>query len=237
MRQTLGFIVVWCGATVLAASITWFGVLDVLSSQVFDDVRIESLDSELSRIGAVALPSRPPTGTATVSGPPSASPQGRRTPGPYSSPYGRRSTSHPRASGQARDDAGGLVRPRRISGHSRTTEAPPKPTGTPTRTPTKAPAKAPTSAPEPEKAAPSTPSPTAQLAADNGAKTVSAKNGSVSFSITGGVCKVVSANPNPGFEAQVTQAEGWVRVDLVQGQHGSAVYCVGGESRTDVWEY
>ncbi|MFD0891307.1 hypothetical protein ACFQ08_42735, partial [Streptosporangium algeriense] len=82
MRQTLGFVVVWCGATVLAAWITWFGVRDVLSTQVFDDARIESLDAELSRIGAVALPSSPPTGMV-VTGPPSASPQGRRTPGPH----------------------------------------------------------------------------------------------------------------------------------------------------------
>ncbi|MFD0891421.1 hypothetical protein ACFQ08_43315, partial [Streptosporangium algeriense] len=140
-----------------------------------------------------------------------------------------------------RDGTRGTTGPRRISGHERPgDDTTSKPTGTPTRTPTKSatkpPTKAPAATPEPEKPS-ATPSPTPHLAAEGGTKTVSAKNGSVVFSIEGGVCRVVSANPNAGYEAQVTQAEGWVRVDLVQGQHGSAVYCVGRESRTDVWEY
>ncbi|MFF4418908.1 hypothetical protein ACFYY8_40795 [Streptosporangium sp. NPDC001559] len=239
MRQTWGFVVVWCAATVLAAGITWLGVRDVLTSQVFDDARVESLDAELSRIGAVAIPSKPPTGTAGVTGPPSSSPQGRHTPGTYVSPLGRRGTSQPRATGLPRGDRKGSVGSRRISGHERQPDdSPSKPsaTGTPTKPPAKAPTKAPTATPEPEKAS-ATPSPTPHLAAEGGTKTVSSKNGSVAFSIEGGVCRVVSANPNPGYEAKVTQAEGWIRVDLVQGDHGSAIYCVGGESRTDVWEY
>lgn len=70
MRQTLGFIAMWCGATVLAASLTWFGVRDVLRSQVFDDVRIEPLSVALTGMETTPHFSGPPAGP----GRPSVSP-------------------------------------------------------------------------------------------------------------------------------------------------------------------
>lgn len=66
---------------------------------------------------------------------------------------------------------------------------------------------------------------------------VNVKGGSVSFAIENGVCRLIAAAPNAGYEAKVASATGWIRVDLVQGEHGSAVFCIGGESRTDLWEY
>ncbi|MEV8636188.1 hypothetical protein AB0395_31495 [Streptosporangium sp. NPDC051023] len=223
MRQTLGFIAVWCGATVLAASVTWFGVRDVLRSQVFDDVRVESLNAALSRMEAESVPLGTPTGPATLPAPPSAQPTpGRRAP----TPTARHSTLSPRVTGSPQDDHKVLAHSRNSTtpGSSRSTIAALKPARTaaalpgPVRTST-------------------APSPSAQMAANDRTRVVTVKNGSVSFTIDAGVCRLVAATPNPGFEAQVSQADGWVRVDLVQGQHGSAVYCVGKESRTDVWEY
>ncbi|GHE47548.1 hypothetical protein GCM10017673_56680 [Streptosporangium violaceochromogenes] len=70
MRQTLGFIAMWCGATVLAASVTWFGVRDVLRSQVFDDARIEPLSVALTGVEATPVLTVPPA----VPGRPSVSP-------------------------------------------------------------------------------------------------------------------------------------------------------------------
>ncbi|GAA4191367.1 hypothetical protein GCM10022252_31140 [Streptosporangium oxazolinicum] len=66
---------------------------------------------------------------------------------------------------------------------------------------------------------------------------VNVKGGSVSFAIEDGVCRLIAAAPNAGYEAKVASATGWIRVDLVQGQHGSAVFCIGAENRTDLWEY
>ena len=63
------------------------------------------------------------------------------------------------------------------------------------------------------------------------------KGGSVSFVIEGGGCRLVTAAPNAGYEAKVAQNAGWIRVDLVQGAHGSSVFCIGGENRTDLWEF
>ncbi|MEU4832656.1 hypothetical protein [Streptosporangium sp. NPDC023615] len=63
------------------------------------------------------------------------------------------------------------------------------------------------------------------------------KGGSVSFAIEDGVCRLVTAAPRAGYEAKVASATGWIRVDLVRGEHGSAVFCIGAEGRTDLWEY
>ncbi|MGC5011657.1 hypothetical protein ACLQ2R_12910 [Streptosporangium sp. DT93] len=63
------------------------------------------------------------------------------------------------------------------------------------------------------------------------------KGGSVSFAIEDGVCRLITAAPRVGYEAKVASATGWTRVDLVRGAHGSAVFCIGAEGRTDLWEY
>ncbi|GGK64953.1 hypothetical protein Ppa06_18300 [Planomonospora parontospora subsp. parontospora] len=63
------------------------------------------------------------------------------------------------------------------------------------------------------------------------------KGGSVSFVIENGLCRLVSAAPNAGYETKVSQADGWIRVDLIQGAHGSSAFCIGHENRTDVWEF
>ncbi|MEV7010420.1 hypothetical protein [Streptosporangium sp. NPDC051022] len=240
MRQTMGFMVVWCGVTVLAASVTWFGVRDVLRSEVVNDVRVEYLSSALARTGASPLPPEPtshtlPPGTPTL-------PPGRGLPTPYGTSGAVRNTLPPQAvrspakNGHrpVRSQDPALVEPRRPSTATATT------TPRAARTPSASPRAAQTNSPAP-RAAQESPSPTPttqQMAAAGGSsKVVSTKSGSVTFSIESGVCRLVSATPNEGFEAKVSQAEGWIRVDLVQGQRGSAVYCIGGENRTEAWDY
>ncbi len=227
MRQTLGFIAVWCGTTVLAVSVTWFGVRGVLRSQVFDDARIESLNAALVQMGAAPLPSDTPAPPTALPGTPSALPSpGRRTPTPHDSAAPVRATLPPRATGSPADEV-------RVPARSKNSTVPEPRRSTaaaqPDRTPSGAPASAQASA---------APTPSAQAAAANGDPlVVAAKNGSVSFAIDAGVCRLVAATPNAGYEAKVSQADGWIRVDLVQEQHGSAVFCIGRENRTDVWEY
>ncbi|GAA3009649.1 hypothetical protein GCM10017559_35200 [Streptosporangium longisporum] len=68
-------------------------------------------------------------------------------------------------------------------------------------------------------------------------RVMNVKGGSVSFAIENGVCRLVTAAPRAGYEAKVASAPGWIRVDLVRGEHGSAVFCIGAEGRTDLWEY
>ncbi|GAA3131199.1 hypothetical protein GCM10017600_85560 [Streptosporangium carneum] len=218
----------WCGATVLAASITWFGVRDVLRSQVFDDARVESLNSALTRVGAAPLVPTTPTGPGETPGTPSASPsRSRHVPAPDVSVTATRDTRQTRTTGSPHTT---IRDPARSKGST---------ISNPVRSTTAAPPPAQTTSAAPKAARPSaTPSSSAQAAlADEGTRVVSARNGSVSFSIEAGVCRLVAASPNAGFESQVSQADGWIRVDLVQGQHGSAVFCIGKENRTDVWEY
>ncbi|MGW4422736.1 hypothetical protein [Streptosporangium sp. NPDC004631] len=105
---------VWCGATVLASSITWFGVRDVLRSQVFDDARIEPLGVALTRVTATPHPSELPSGPRVVPARPSVSPPPRgRTPRASTvSPAPARDGRRPRVIGSPSWNAGEPVRPK-----------------------------------------------------------------------------------------------------------------------------
>ncbi|GIH79435.1 hypothetical protein Plo01_58640 [Planobispora longispora] len=78
---------------------------------------------------------------------------------------------------------------------------------------------------------------TTQAATSQNVRVVRVKGGTVSFTIQNGVCRLVSAAPNAGYQTKIAQNDGWIRVDLVQGDHGSAAFCIGHENRTDSWEY
>ncbi|MER6175895.1 hypothetical protein [Streptosporangium sp. NPDC001681] len=216
MRQTLGFIAVWCGATVLAISVAWFGVRDVLRSEVFEDASIEPLNAAIGRTGDSRLPLGAPTGPQVI-GVPTASSEPVRTPAPRLIPPTRDTTGSQPARSPSRTAA--PVRTR-DAGLSR-------------------------SAPSPSRSGSGAPSPTAPKPAATRTRSISTENlrvvnvkgGSVSFAIENGVCRLIAAAPNAGYEAKVASATGWIRVDLVKGEHGSAVFCIGGESRTDLWEY
>ncbi|GAA0847151.1 hypothetical protein ACFQVD_43880 [Streptosporangium amethystogenes subsp. fukuiense] len=206
MRQTLGFIAVWCGATVLAISVAWFGVRDVLRNEVFEDASIEPLNAAIGRTGESRLPAGAPTGPQVI-GVPTASSKSVRTPVPRLIPPTRDTTGSQPARSPSRAAAPARTRD---AGPSRPTPSPamPKPTVTRTRS----------------------------ISTGN-LRVVNVKGGSVSFAIENGVCRLIAAAPNAGYEAKVASATGWIRVDLVKGEHGSAVFCIGGESRTDLWEY
>ncbi|GAA4060453.1 hypothetical protein GCM10022248_30290 [Nonomuraea soli] len=79
------------------------------------------------------------------------------------------------------------------------------------------------------------PSPSPQVAGN--VRVVTAKGGEVTFTVGDEGCRLVSATPKSGYTAKVTETADWIRVDLVQGDHGSAIFCVGRERRTDLWEY
>ncbi|MFC4006332.1 hypothetical protein ACFOY2_03805 [Nonomuraea purpurea] len=50
-------------------------------------------------------------------------------------------------------------------------------------------------------------------------------------------CRLVSATPVSGYTAKIARADGWIRVDLAKDGHGTGVFCIGHERRTDTWEY
>ncbi|MER5324583.1 hypothetical protein [Streptosporangium roseum] len=219
MRQTLGFIAVWCGATVLAISVAWFGVSDVLHREVFDDARIEPINAAISRTGAAPLPSGAPTGPVPVVGTPTVSASPDRP-----APTSRVTPSEPV----------------RNSSRPRATRAPRKPVHIPVRSkdPATAEPRPFTTVPAPAPTGPAAaPGPSAAAVSDDNVRVVNVKGGSVSFAVEGGACRLVAAAPNAGFEAKVSRALGWIRVDLVRDAHGSAVFCIGAEKRTDTWEY
>ncbi|MFE0150557.1 hypothetical protein ACFWY5_25635 [Nonomuraea sp. NPDC059007] len=87
------------------------------------------------------------------------------------------------------------------------------------------------STPTPRRTAKKTPKPRGDV------RVVTVKGGEVAFTIGAAGCGLVSATPNSGYTAKVSKNDGWIRVDLVQAEHGSAVFCIGAERRTDTWEY
>lgn len=89
----------------------------------------------------------------------------------------------------------------------------------------------PTPTPTPRRTVKKTPKPRGDV------KVVTVKGGEVAFTIGAAGCGLVSATPNSGYTAKVSKNDGWIRVDLVQAEHGSAVFCIGAERRTDTWEY
>lgn len=66
---------------------------------------------------------------------------------------------------------------------------------------------------------------------------VTVKGGEVAFTLGPDGCRLVSATPNTGYTAKIARNVGWIRVDLVRGEHGSAVFCISAEQRTDTFEY
>jgi hypothetical protein len=66
---------------------------------------------------------------------------------------------------------------------------------------------------------------------------VKVKGGEVAFTIGREGCRLISATPVSGYTAKIARADGWIRVDLVKGEHGTGVFCIGHERRTDTWEY
>ncbi|WP_433242112.1 hypothetical protein ACQPYK_37450 [Streptosporangium sp. CA-135522] len=217
MRQTLGFVAVWCTATILATSVAWLGVRDVLRSEVFEDAKIEQINTAVDRMGVAPPPSGTPTGPVAVLGTPTASaPPQRRAPTPrVTSQAPVQETIRPRAT---------RTSPKAVSIPVRSKEpvaAEPRPFST-------VPVPAPSAG---------VPAPATLTGSNDNVRVVNVLGGSVSFAIEGGACRLVTAAPNAGFEAKVSRAEGWIRVDLARDEHGSAVFCIGGEGRTDTWEY
>ncbi|SPL90077.1 secreted protein [[Actinomadura] parvosata subsp. kistnae] len=153
MRRALRYAAIWCGATVVAVSVSWFGVRGVLREEFVDDVDVEPF---LAQTIAAGARTKPP--------------------------------------------------------------ATPKPT--PARTPaTKPPVRS------------KTPAPTPSL------KVMKVKGGEVAFTLGPEGCRLISATPAGGYTATIARADGWIRVDLARDGHGTGVFCIGHERRTDTWEY
>ncbi|MBG0830414.1 hypothetical protein HS041_21875 [Planomonospora sp. ID67723] len=235
MRQKLRFLAGWFGATVLAISIAWFGVRDVLYRGVFDDVRIEPLSAADSRTGAAPLPSDSSADPVALLGTPTALAETERQAGRDSSP-----TARPKPARSVPARTADPVRPR-ASASTPSLLAAPRPaasTAAPRPATQAAPRPAATSAAPRPAATTAAPRPTTQAAAANqDIRVVQVKGGTVSFTIENGACRLVSAVPNSGYQTRIAQADGWIRVDLVQGDSGSAAFCIGHENRTDTWEY
>ncbi|MFC4111946.1 hypothetical protein [Nonomuraea zeae] len=153
MRRALRYVAIWCGATVVAVSVSWFGVRGVLRSEFVDDVDVEPFLAQ------------------TIAADPDPLIIATPTPSP------RRSTKNPK-----------------------------------------------------NRASP-TPS------ARKPVKVITVKGGEVAFTLGPGGCRLVSATPVSGYTAKVARADGWIRVDLARGGHGTGVFCISHEQRTDTWEY
>ncbi|MFG6196746.1 hypothetical protein [Nonomuraea sp. JJY05] len=163
MRRALRYAAIWCGATAVAVSVSWFGVRGVLRDEFVDDVGVEPFVAQ-----TIAADEAPLTVT---------SPSPRPSPTPSLS------------------------------------RAPRKPEKSPEESPVRSPA-------------PRTP-----------LKVVKVKGGEVAFTLGPEGCRLVSATPVSGYTAKVARATGWIRVDLVKGEHGTGVFCISHEQRTDTWEY
>ncbi|MEU8357252.1 hypothetical protein AB0C27_14670 [Nonomuraea sp. NPDC048882] len=189
MRRAMRYAAIWCGATAVAVSVSWFGVRGVLRNEFVDDVNVEPF---LAQTLAADERDSPATPTA------------RRTtkkPAPVKTP----ATTPAPAPAQTR--------------------TPPSDTPSPAkrRTTTQKPASTPT------------PSPTPTVAKN--LEVVKVKGGEVAFTLGPEGCRLVSATPVSGYTAKVSRAEGWIRVDLAKGEHGTGVFCISHEQRTDTWEY
>jgi hypothetical protein len=246
MRQKLGFIAMWFGATVLAVSIAWFGVRDVLHRGAFDDVKIEPLSAANNRMGAA-----PPVDPVVLLGTPTAWATPEEDAGSGRTAAPSPSASQPRPARSQAENTDGATRPRasatplpsRSSALAKPaqTSAAPKPASTtaapkPAST-TAAPKPASTTAAPKPASTTAAPKSTSQAAPSGDVRVVRVNSGTVSFTIENGVCRLVSAVPKSGFQVKTAQNDGWIRVDLFQGDHGSAAFCIGHENRTDTWEY
>ncbi|MFB9877773.1 hypothetical protein ACFFMN_07500 [Planobispora siamensis] len=230
MRQKLGFVAVWVGATVMATSVAWFGVRDVLHRGAFDDVKIEPLSAADGRTGETPPPIEPAEflGTPAVS----PSPGESGTPTPAARPRPARSEQAGGTSARPRTSPS----PKRSSSSPGIKPVPARTTPTTART-TAAPRPARTTSAPRAAQTTSAPQPATQAAANQNVRVVQVKGGTVSFTIENGACRLVSAVPVSGYQTRISQADGWIRVDLFQGDHGSSAFCIGHENRTDTWEY
>ncbi|WP_395104115.1 hypothetical protein [Actinomadura sp. SCN-SB] len=64
-------------------------------------------------------------------------------------------------------------------------------------------------------------------------------SGRVVLELFAGSARLVSATPDSGFQAKVWRQDGWLRVDLTDGVHGSAVFATwnGHPPTVQVYEY
>ncbi len=115
------------------------------------------------------------------------------------------------------------------------------PTAPPTRTALPTPVR--TASPAPMRTARPSPAPRRTTEkppsrAPEDVRVVRVKRGEVAFGLGASGCRLVSATPAAGHTAKVTEHPDWVRVDLVADDgHGTAVFCVSRERRTDTWDY
>lgn len=70
-------------------------------------------------------------------------------------------------------------------------------------------------------------------------RTYAVKSGRVVLSIYPAGARLVSASPEQGFQVKTARNEGWLRVDLTDGVHGSAVFATwnGHPTMVQVYEY
>ncbi|GAA2143251.1 hypothetical protein [Actinomadura napierensis] len=82
-------------------------------------------------------------------------------------------------------------------------------------------------------------SPSASPSASGKVRTYVVRSGRVVLSLTSASARLVSAVPDSGFEAKTWRKAGWLRVDLTDGAHGSAVFATwnGHPPIVQVYEY
>ncbi|MDL4815128.1 hypothetical protein [Actinomadura opuntiae] len=95
----------------------------------------------------------------------------------------------------------------------------------------------PAASPSARATASASPSPSAP--ASGKVRTYVVRSGRVVLSLTSTSARLVSAVPDSGFEAKTWRKPGWLRVDLTDGAHGSAVFATwnGHPTIVQVYEY
>ncbi|MFS2292606.1 MAG: hypothetical protein FWJ90_07845 [Actinomadura sp.] len=83
------------------------------------------------------------------------------------------------------------------------------------------------------------PSPDASRGPREKVRTYTVKSGRVVLALSDEAARLVSASPDDGFRAKVWRQEKWLRVDLTDDVHGSAVFATwhDGAVRVQVYEY
>lgn len=227
MRRVLGYAMIWCGATALAISLAWFGVRDVLRAEVTD----EPYPGVAVAAARTGRPPAPPDATSAAA-PPTSTPAAStsaNTTAPSATPSAAPARRTSRPSAAPATSTGPSTRPTVTELPATAARATPSRRPTASRTPAKPPAS-------------KAPSPTPTSSARQGSsqvKVVTVKGGQVSFAIENNECRLLSASPAAGYEAKVSGNVGWIRVDLLKGEHGSTVFCTwhGHGPATDVWEF